>query len=259
MFGALRRYLPWLATSIVALTLIFSNQNPQIESLGAGIIDMVTLGTAPISWLLKAPQVWKENRRLRRMLVDLSQEVAGLGERSAENRRLREMLSFMEQSEYEMLAAEVVGMNPDPGVRGLLVNRGSGDGVTGNMAVIVPEGVVGRVYRTGVSSAAVQLLIDPNLGVAGRLRKGREDGIVHASGGRRLRLDGIPVTADVATGDSVVTSGLGGIFPPNLFIGVTTRVAPAPDGWLLEVEVAPGVDFSRIEELFIVKGVGSAE
>ncbi len=253
MFGAFRPYIPWLATTALALGLIFSNRNPQIETLRGRLTDLVVVCTKPVSSALEAPRLWIENRRIRKLLTEMSLELARLGESSAETQRLRQLLEFSEHSGFELIAAEVVGMNPDMGVRGILIDRGRGDGVEVNQAAIVPEGLVGRIYRVGDGSAAVQLIIDHNIGVAGRLMRSRENGIIHYAGGNRLSLDGLPVTASIEAGDTVVTSGLGGIFPAGVFIGVITNVSPAPDGWLLDVEVAPGVDYGRLEELFVVR------
>jgi len=257
MFGSFKAFIPWLATTTFCLFLIVSSNNPQADSLRGGLSDFIALGTAPLSNLLHFPKIWKENRAMKRKLVEMTLQIAQISDRAPENERLRRMLGFSADAPLELTAARVIGMNPDMGVRGVLINRGASVGIAKNMAAIAPEGVIGRVYRVGEYTAAVQLLTDPNIGVAGRLMKGREIGIVRAEAGRMLKLDGIPVTAEISPGDTVVTTGLGGIFPENLFIGVVHDVTVSADGWLWDIFVLPGVDFSRLDELFIVKGVRS--
>jgi len=255
MFGFLKSYFPWLATTAFCLFLIASSSSPQSDSLRGGLSDFIALGTAPLSDLLHFPKIWKENRALKKRLVEMSLELAELGSKADENERLRRMLGFAADAPFHVTAAKVVGMNPDLGIRGILINRGASVGIAKNMAALAPEGLVGRVYRVGQYTSAVQLLTDPNLGVAGRLTRGRELGIVRAEAGRMLKLDGVPVTAEISQGDSVVTTGLGGVFPENLFIGVVHDVARSPDGWLWDIHLLPGVDFNRLDELFVVQGV----
>ncbi len=257
MFGSLKPYVPWLITSLLALGLIFSNDTPQVEALRANLSDLVVIMTHPVSAVLKAPRLWDENVYLRERLAEMSLKFARLGSSGEECERLRSMLAFKEKTSYSLIAGDMVGMNPDIGIRGLLLNVGSDDGVKINQAVIVPDGLVGRIYRVGKRSSNVQLLTDKNIGIAGRLLRNQEDGIVHASVGSSLRLDGIPVTAAVSEGDSVVTSGLGGVFPPGLFIGLTDKVERAPNGWLWRIEVEPAVDFGRLAELFVIQNADS--
>ena len=259
MFGTLKPYLPWLGTSLIALIFILSNDNHQVKALRGNFSDLIVVGTSPFSSVLKAPRLWNENKRLRKRLSEMSIRLADLNSSGAECQRLRRMLGFREKSEYRLIVAEVVGINPDMGVRGMLLNVGQDDGVEINHAVIIPDGVVGRIYRVGKGSSAVQLLLDPNIGIAGRLVGNREDGIVHAAGGRKLKLDGIPVTVEVSMGDSVITSGLGGLFPPGLLIGYTGRVQHSASDWLWEVIIDPAVNFGSLDELFVILKSDNAE
>lgn len=253
MFGVLKLLLPWIATTILSAALILSTHDQQAAPLQNRVNDLVAVGAYPVSSSVKVIALWSENRRLRRELAERSVlKTQGL-DLLRENDRLRQMLGFRARSQMELSGAEVVGLTSDEGVRGLLIDRGYDDGIATGQAVITPEGLIGRIYRVHGSSAAVQLLGDPNLGVAARLVRGEESGIVHASSSGRLRLDGVPVSAETTIGDSVVTSGQGGVFPPGLLIGFTTKVSPSMEGWLLNVEVVPSVDIRRIVEVFVVK------
>ena len=257
MFGILRPYLPWLATTVVSLVLIFSNNNPQVDVLRGRLSDAIAVATRPVSGVLKAIRLWEENKRLRHLLAKMSIEIASVDEAFAENLRLRRMLDFRDRSDFELVAAKVVGMSPDPGIRGLLINRGASDGLVRNSAVVCAEGVVGRLYRVGQHTSTVQLLLDHNMGIAGRLAKGRDNGIIHSEGRSRLQMDGVPISVQVEIDDVVITSGLGGIFPPGLKIGMVESVQPSDNGWLWEILITPCVDFERLEELFIITGSGS--
>ncbi len=253
MFGALKQYIPWLLTTALSLILIFSSQNRHVVEMKANLSDLVVVCTKPVSSILNWSHIWKENRKLHKHLSEMSLTIAKLEGVGTEAQRLREMLNFKNMVELEIVAAEVTGITPDPGITGLLIDHGSNDGLSRNQAVIIPNGLVGRIYRVGKESAAVQLLTDPNIGVAGILIKGREKGIVHASTGNTLTFDGVPVTANIELGDSVLTSGLGGIFPEGLFIGIVINISSTKDGWLFKTTLRPAVDFGKIEEVFVVR------
>jgi rod shape-determining protein MreC len=245
--------LPWLLTTALSIVLILSTRdNVGLTSQGQ-ITDLVSVGSYPISAGVKVFALWSENSRLRRELTDLKLDKSHLGELKMENDRLRSLLEFRLKSNLELTAAEVVGFTSDEGVRGLIIKRGYVDGISTGQAVITPDGLVGRVYRVHESSSIVQLLDDPNLGVAAKLSRGSETGIIHAAPNGNMRLQGVPLSAEAALGDSVVTSGEGGVFPSGLMIGSCVKVSPSPEGWLLYVDVKPSVDKRRLEEVFVIR------
>jgi len=253
MLDPLKPYVPWLATIVLALGLIFSNDNTQVNALRAGISDGIVILSRPFSTILQVPRVWEENQHLRRSLAEMSVNMARLGKTGVECERLRKMLEFKQRTTYNLIAGDVITRNSELGLRSVVLNIGSKDSVKVNQAVITPGGLVGRVHRVNDKNCIVQLLSDPNIGIAGRLRSNNEDGIVHATGSNDLRFDGVPATVKVEIGDSVITSGSGNVFPPNLFIGSVNRVKKASDGWLLDIKIQPAVNYRLLDELFVIR------
>lgn len=254
MFSVLRTYTPWFATTVISIILILLNSNPHVDGLRGRIGDLIEFGSRPVTGIMEAVNIWRENERLRALLAEMSLELASLEEDRLENDRLRHMLGFRERSTLEIISSEVIGFSPDIYMRGVIINRGYRNGIQNNQAAVTSEGIVGRVYRVGNHTAVVQTIHDPNFGIAGRILSSRENGIVHATDKRRLRIDGVPVSSEVIIGDSVVTSGLGGIFPQGLGIGVIKSYKPAANGWLWEIELEPCVNTGSLEELFILQG-----
>ncbi len=259
MLAVIRNYIPWLLTTCISFILIFSNNLPQVEVLRAKISDTVVTLSSPISSLSRYGRLGGENRKLRKQISEVSLLVGELQSSGAECERLQRLLNYREESEFKLVAGVVIGLSPDPGVRGVIVNCGIEDGVEQNFGAISPQGVVGRVYRSGSSSAAVQLLTDQNIGIAGRTLNSRELGMVHAGKNGELKIDGIPVTANVEKGEKIVTAGLDGIFPNGLTIGHVKEIRSLEESWLLEVIVDPSVKFNQLEELFVVIRADSAE
>lgn len=196
-------------------------------------------------------RVQEENTALRREVQALQirlQEERALAQRAED---LRQLLELHDRAELSTTAAEIIGTGASPEFRTVTVDKGTGEGVAADMAVISPAGVVGRVILASPRASKVQLLIDRNAAAGATIERSRAQGIVVASGADLLRMDYVPGTADVKPGDLVVTSGIDGIFPKGFVIGTVDTVDRGP-GTYHEIAVRPAVDFSRLEEVLIV-------
>ena len=251
--NAIRQYLLWFITTTTCFILILSSQTTQGKLLRDRLTDIFVATAHPITSTLKFTKIWRENRELRLQLAKLSLQVAANYQGQAELPRLRKMLEFKDKSAISLRSAEVIGSSPSSGLSGIIVNIGAEDNVKFNQPVITSDGVVGRVYRVGETSTIVQLLTDPNLGVAGKLMSSGENGILHSAGRGMLQLHGLPISVKISIGDTVVTSGLGGTFPQGLYLGVVKDYFPSSNEWLWDIDVVPSVNFLNIEEVFIVQ------
>jgi rod shape-determining protein MreC len=192
-----------------------------------------------------------ENAALRQQLQDLQiklQEERALAQRTED---LRQLLELRERAELETTAAEIIAAGASPEFRTVTIDKGTNDRVDADMAVLSPSGVVGRVILPSLRASKVQLLIDRNAAAGAIIERSRAQGIVVGSGGEELRMDYVPGTADVKTGDLVVTSGIDGIYPKGFVIG-TVETANRGPGTYHEIRVRPAVDFSRLEEVLVV-------
>jgi rod shape-determining protein MreC len=136
--------------------------------------------------------------------------------------------------------------------KSMLINIGTDKNITSNMPVITPSGVVGKVIAAGYRSSTVQLLFDPDCKVAAKVQASQAQGIITYSGGNYLTLRDVPIEESALPGDSVVTSGLGGVFPEGLFIGTILRSGEMEGGLFHDIRIAPGADFSSLDEVFVV-------
>ena len=199
-------------------------------------------------------QVQEENAALKQELQNL--QVRFHQERAEAQRtdNLRQLLELRDRANLETVAAEVIAGPASPDFRTVTIDKGSSDGLATDMAVISPAGVVGRVILSSGRAAKVQLLIDRNAAAGVLIERTRVQGIVMGMGDGVLRLQYVPGTADVKTGDLVVTSGIDGIYPKGFVIG-TVDHADRGAGAYLEISVRAAVDFARLEEVLIVKSV----
>ena len=194
-----------------------------------------------------------ENDVLKRRVADLEVQLQQEHALATRSQRLQALLDLKSQATVPTLAAEVIAGNPDPVLRTVTINRGSSDGVVADMAVIAPEGVVGRVLGPVARHAArVQLLIDRNAAAGAMTERTRAGGMIVGADARPpLRMELVSSLADVKVGDAVVASGVDGIYPKGYTIG---RVESVDRGTGLElaIGVKPGVDFSSLEEVLVV-------
>lgn len=197
-------------------------------------------------------QVQEENSTLKQELQTL--KVRFQQERAEAQRtdNLRQLLELRERANLETVAAEVIAGPASPDFRTVTIDKGSSEGLATDMAVISPAGVVGRVILPSGRAAKVQLLIDRNAAAGALIERTRVQGVVIGVGDGVLKLQYVPGTADVKTGDLVVTSGIDGIYPKGFVIGTIDHADRGVSAYH-EITVRPAVDFTRLEEVLIVK------
>lgn len=203
-----------------------------------------------------------ENDALRAELSELKvalQQERAAGERADAYRRL---LEFRARSPLTTTGADVIGAGASPEFRTITIDKGERDGLSPNLAVIAAAGIVGRITVPSARASMVQLLIDRNAAAGGLVSRTRVQGIVVGAGDDRLEMTFVPATGDVVAGDQVVTSGIDGLYPKGLAIGVVEKVERG-DGLYHHITIRPAVDFSKLEDVLVVlaapaSGAGTA-
>ena len=167
-----------------------------------------------------------------------------------ENARLRDFLE-LEQSWVvsDRVTARVIAMGPANLQWAAIIDKGRADGIRPDMAVIAPDGLVGKVYSASSHQSTILYLVDPRGAASARVDGGRDIGIVEGRGvGEPLRFDLVGVNADADEGDRVVTSGYDeGIFPAGIPIGFIIEVGGDARQATKEIDVEPYVDFTSLD------------
>ena len=197
-------------------------------------------------------QVQSENDALKLELQSLQVRLQQERAEAQRTDNLRQLLELRERANLDTAAAEVIAGAADPDFRTVTIDKGSSEGLATDMAVISPAGVVGRVILPSRRASKVQLLIDRNAAAGALIERTRVQGVVIGIGDGTLKMQYVPGSSDVKTGDLVVTSGIDGIYPKGFVIGVVDH-ADRGVGAYHEIIVRPAVDFSRLEEVLIVK------
>jgi rod shape-determining protein MreC len=200
----------------------------------------------------------RQNDRLRADNLDLHRQLAALEQQRDDNLQLRALLQFKQAAPWRTVGARVIGRDAGNWWHSIQLDRGSADGLRPNLPVVAAPGLVGKIVSVTAGESRALLLIDRGCRVSAVLETSREPGIVNgaeAALGRQPRLQMTFVTrqAAVRVGERAITSGLGGVFPRGIVLGMVTGAKLNPQtGMYQDVELQPAVDFRRLEEVLVI-------
>jgi rod shape-determining protein MreC len=192
-----------------------------------------------------------ENQHLKTEVEQLRMRNRELESRAAEGQRLAVLMNFREaHPEAPMIAAQVIGASADPTSHILFINRGERDHIRRNLAVITPDGVVGKIVEVFPSSAQVLLINDKESGVGALFAGTRTHGVVKGSADSNPHMEYVQNDEKVQPGQAILTSGEDRIFPKDLSIGtVESAVAGNP---FQVIPVQPAARLDRLEEVLVL-------
>lgn len=196
--------------------------------------------------------VRQENAQLKRELAQLQSQRARTVELEVRNRHLSDLLELRDALAMKSVAADVIGSDATGVSRTMVISEGSANGLHRDMAVLSTEGVVGKVIAVAPNASRVLLVNDHNSALDAFDQRSRARGIVAGVIEDGLTMKYVDRSEDIKPGDTVVTSGMDGIFPRGLLIGQVVRVSQEGPGLFLNVEVKAAVDFRRLEQVMIL-------
>ncbi len=233
---------------------IFMRQAPEATQKGivsTALASVFYPAQMVISSVNEFRSVVHENEMLKEENAKLRQETYYASEALQELARLHTLVRFDDKWDYPIVTARVVGHNPGRFLTTLVINRGTARGVKEDMPVFSMNGLVGKVSKTSLTHSRVQLLVDPNLKLSVLERRTRVVGFLESVDGRTLSAM-IPTHAGVKVGDTLITSGLGGIFPKGIPVGTVERIRPSDLEVMQLMDVVPFQEFSSLEEVFVM-------
>jgi rod shape-determining protein MreC len=235
----------------------FMRASNQLES---GVETVGTESLSPAQLREMVDELERERNRLKLEVIQLDEIVR-------ENNQLRRALQYVNKAPLSLVAARVISRKPSTWYNTMIINKGKAHGIEVDNPVIVPvgedAGLVGKVSEVvGDNSAIILLLTDEMCQVSAKLQNSQEQGILNGQRGAlrtmpNLRLRYLSREAEVAPGRKVVSSGVGGLFPPDLVLGEVFSVEiGALDA---EVTVNPSVNFEELIDIFVVLPVRDPE
>ena len=203
-------------------------------------------------------QIRHENERLKKEVTQLRVAVQQERTVAQQARTLQQLLDLRASTGFQTAAAMVIGSGADPEFRTMTIDKGTQDGLRTDMAVISPQGVVGRILMPTARAAKVQLIIDRDAAAGVMVERSRVLGVVTGVGNTEdlgfkaglIELNYLPGSADVKRGDRVVTAGIDGIYPKGLPVGEIQSAERVSGEW--RIRVKPAVDFAALEAVLVV-------
>ena len=238
---------------LISAGLLGLDQDRQLEvarALGATLYSPVQVVTQSAEEMIV---LRRENGQLRRVVATLNLERMRLVQLRDEMQELRRQAGFAAERFPVLLPCEVVGRSTDRQQDMLTVAAGLRDSVRVDMPVTAYAGLVGRVRQVTGDRALVEILSSSGVAVSCRDQRSGVIGILRWQRGNQFTLDRVDAVEDVLVGDALVTSGLGGVYPRGIPVGVVTRVATSLDGLFKQIEVRPYVDLGGVQDVFVVR------
>ena len=198
----------------------------------------------------------RENLSLREDIRALNLRVMEGNEALLSNQRLERLLEMKSSIKAPTITATVIGEDVASWFRTLVINRGSSSGIREGMAVVAADGVVGQTVKVTASTARVLLLTDHASGIAATIQRSRARGVVKGKGEMLCALEFTTREEDVKVGDTVITSGIGGVFLKGVPIGEVTMVKRGEYGIFQTVSIRPAVNLAHLEEVLVVQRGG---
>lgn len=200
--------------------------------------------------------VRQQNKDLRLQLDNLRLEEASLAEDARQGLRLQALLGFQEKYIYKTVAAQVIGTSGTEQSHVLLIDKGSDNGIRPDMAVITPDGIVGKTREVFAHTSQVLEISDATSGAGVIMEKTRIQGVLRGNTWGQPEIVNVSPDERIKPGEPVITSGGDAIYPRGLPVGTVERVIPDPDGTLVNVLVKPAANLSRLEEVLIITSTG---
>ncbi|MDP8222286.1 MAG: rod shape-determining protein MreC [Candidatus Lernaella stagnicola] len=268
--GQHRVLLLILLLVLIGLHLLSSGlrQQTELSLVGKIILTVYTPIYKVLSWpfvkiangighYLYLVNVKETNEKLRHQNAVLRGNLVELNELRTANKHLTEILEMKVPNTSPVAYASIIGRGDKTAFHVILLDKGTGGGIVKGMAVVAPSGLVGYVAAVTKRAAKVVLLTDAGARVDSVIQRTREPAMVFGLGKDRCTVHYLESGADVAEGDVLVSSGLGGIFPKGIAVGVIQHVERGEFDVIRNITVAPAVDLDRLEHVAILPSVAA--
>lgn len=204
--------------------------------------------------------VRKQNKELQDEVNRLQMEQARLKQDADQARRLQVLLDFKEKFVGQTVAAQVIATSGTEQSRVITIDKGSNYHIKPDMAVITPDGIVGKVKEVFLLSSQVLLINDHDSGAGVILESSRLQGILKGGNQGELQITDVMSDEKVDAGEQVVTSGGDRIFPKGLAVGTVISAVPDRDNDpFLNIRIKPAADLQRLEEVMVVTKMAETE
>ena len=245
---------------LITVSIRYGKENLFFESVIVRIFSpaqsLLTQARTSISDLLDhyffLTEVSRENDRLLKEIDLLTRRNSDLLETVKQQGRIKKLQGTNKKEKVKSLAALVIGRDSTQWSKMIFIDKGTDDGIRGNVAVVTDVGIVGHIIHSTATTSKVLLITDSRSAVDSLFQNTRVPGVSTGTGEDLCEIKFVPIDAELKVGDRVISSGLGGIFPKGRMVGTVVEVAKRKQELFQDVVVAPSVDLSRLEDVLVL-------
>lgn len=210
------------------------------------------------SYFINVKTVQSNNELLKEQIDVLNADLRQLADLKSENERLKDLLELKNSdTEHDYVAAQIISKSWNNWENTLTLNIGLDEGIKINDVVTTRTGIVGYVYEVGSNWSKVITVLDPSMSVSSLVKRTGDDGIVqgdyNAKNGQYCKISFIDKESGLSVGDTIETSGAGGIFPAGLYIGKISQLKTVSDGVSRQAVIETGADFNNLSHVMVIK------
>lgn len=254
-----KEYITFASLIVISLCLISMGNVSRIGGFRTVVIGTVGWIQELFAWVPNPGALQSENQAVRELNLQLSSEVIRGRHSLIENQRLRQLIGLREKIEEPCLSSEVVGKSTIELRSYISLDKGESNDVKEGMAVRTDAGLVGSIAAASSDYSLVELITNRSVRIAAKIQRTNISGIVVWEGGSNFFMKNLPKSFDVQAGDIVITSSFSNKYPPEIPLGQIIKVEDDPGSLFLLIQIQPFVDFSSLEQVFIVKHLPDPE
>jgi rod shape-determining protein MreC len=255
---------PLLLVGAISFPLIVGAASPDIiqqvrsltTSVTSPVLELQDRATRVVkhgvSTLAEWPSLRRQNQSLESELSALKAKLSGFDEMTREMERLHSLLKIKGTFKQKSVATRVIQRDPSHWSQYVVINKGVKDGVIEDTVLVHPDGLAGKVTSAGPYSARAILLTDRQSRVSAMNDRTRDVGLIEGTGTGLLKMTYLDRDSKIEVGDKIISSGLGGIYPKGVHVGVVQMIGSAEDSLSLYAVVKPAAPFSKLEELLCI-------
>ena len=235
-----------------AVNIVVTPVQKLFTSIGRGVSDF-------FGYFANVDKLQNEIEALKTENAELKKEISENESGKLENEQLRQLLNMKKSiTEFELEAASVIARNPSNWYNTFTIDKGAADGIALNQPVVAAgNSLVGRISEVGTTWATVAVISDSENSAGAQIVRSGEYGICEGDSGLAadgdLRLSFVSKNANIIVGDTVITSGLGGIYPKGLVIGKIQKIRPDIQGISQYAVISPEADIKNLCAVFVIK------
>ncbi len=245
---------------LITISIRYGKENLFFESVIVRIFSpaqsLLTRARTSISDLIDRyfflTEVSRENDRLLKEVDQLTRRNSDLIEIIEQQGRAKKLQKASKNGKLKSLTALVIGRDSTQWSKMIFIDKGTDDGIRGNVAVVTDAGIVGHIIHSTATTSKVLLITDSRSAVDSLFQKTRVPGVSTGTGEGLCKIKFVPIDAELEVGDKVISSGLGGVFPKGWAVGTVVKTVKRKQELFQDVVVAPSVDLSRLEDVLVL-------